>query len=292
MSNSNEDHSYLLAAWDRGCIAQWIKEDVPSFDWAGFVVGSKEDEATLFCKSTGVLSGRFFFEEIFSFLNCTVQWFRKEGEEIFVENKSRVAIATVKGAANNILLGERTALNLLARASGIASRARKIKQIAQAHNFKGVVAGTRKTTPGFRVVEKYALVVGGCDPHRMDLSSMIMLKDNHIWSNGSIQKTVVKAKGVGGFSLKIEVECQSKEEAIEAIKAGADIIMLDNFKPNLLKETALLLKQEFPNVLIEASGGIEMDTLPEYFDDCIDIISMGITTQSVPHVDFSLKIKH
>eukprot|EP01125_Pyxidicula_operculata_P022529 TRINITY_DN925_c0_g1_i2.p1 TRINITY_DN925_c0_g1~~TRINITY_DN925_c0_g1_i2.p1 ORF type:complete len:195 (-),score=33.82 TRINITY_DN925_c0_g1_i2:19-603(-) len=189
-----------------------------------------------------------------------------------------------------ILLGERTALNLLARASGIATKSRQAREIADKHSFKGTIAGTRKTTPGFRLVEKYSLLVGGVDGHRHDLSSMTMLKDNHVNSTGSITNAVKKARSVGGFSLKIEVECKSVDEAKEAIKAGADIVMLDNFEPENLKVAAKELKTEFPHTTIEASGGVTLSNLANYFCDHVDVISMGSIHQGVPHIDMSLKI--
>ncbi len=113
--------------------------------------------------------------------------------------------------------------------SHAASKAHALRNVARAKHWAGRIAGTRKTTPGFRLVEKYAMLVGGCDPHRMDLSSMIMLKDNHVKSTGSITAAVHKARAVGGFALKIEVECSSVAQALEAVAAGADVVMLDNF---------------------------------------------------------------
>lgn len=164
-----------------------------------------------------------------------------------------------------------------------------MKKICLEKGFKGIIAGTRKTTPGFRIVEKYGLLVGGVDTHRMDLSSMIMLKDNHIWSHGSISKAVQEAKALGGFSLKIEVETQTLEEAEEAIMAGADIVMLDNFTVEKVQE-ASALKVKHPNVLFEVSGGINEENITSFMSPQIDIISMGCLTQGVPHVDFSMKI--
>lgn len=233
-------------------------------------------------------------------------------------------VAVVTGPVRNILIGERTALNLIARASGIATFAKKLTTLAKEHNFKGKIAGecpdwlphrlnrlkkgTRKTTPGFRIVEKYAMLVGDADTHRHDLSSMVMLKDNHIMSAGSITGAVHKgtahqpnllntqylliARSVCGFSMKIEVECQSQEEAEEAITAGADVAMLDNFSPEKLKVAAANLKKAHPHALIEASGGITQSNIVEYFSDSVDIISLGAMTQGVPHVDFSLKIRN
>merc|ERR1711879_7095 len=122
------------------------------------------------------------------------------------------------------------------------------------------------------------MLVGGADTHRMDLSSMIMLKDNHIWSAGNITKAVHKAKSVGGFSIKIEVECGSKADAEEAIKAGADIVMLDNFKPEALHKASAELKKAYPHVLIEGSGGITESSIESYFSPHVDILSLGSMT--------------
>merc|ERR1712070_181277 len=141
----------------------------------------------------------------------------------------------VRGPARKILLGERTALNTLSRCSGVAATCADAVAIKRAQNWEGYVAGTRKTTPGFRIAEKYGLLVGGAATHRLDLSQMVMLKDNHIWASGSITQAVKDARVAAGFSQKIEVECQSLQEAIEAAQAGADIVMLDNFKPEDLK---------------------------------------------------------
>lgn len=187
---------------------------MPSFDYGGYVVGEKEDVAFLWGKTKGIVAGRPFVDEIFKQVGCTVEWLIDEGQAF--EPVAKVAI--VKGKARNLLMGERVALNTMARASGIATRAHRLKLLKDEHKWHGAIAGTRKTTPGFRLVEKYAMLVGGVDTHRMDLSSMVMLKDNHIWSTGSITNAVKKARSVGGFSLKIEVEARTEAEAEEAIQ--------------------------------------------------------------------------
>lgn len=161
---------------------EWLKEDTPNFDYGGFVVGEKEETALLLMKGEGVLAGIPFFDAIFKELECTVSWNEKEGNSV----EPIKCVAKVSGKVRQLLLGERVALNCLSRASGIATLARRLHNIAEKAEWKGQVAGTRKTTPGFRLVEKYALLVGGVSTHRYDLSSMIMLKDNHIWTAGSI----------------------------------------------------------------------------------------------------------
>jgi nicotinate-nucleotide pyrophosphorylase (carboxylating) len=166
-------------------------------------------------------------------------------------------------------------------------------QVATRAAWRGRVAGTRKTTPGFRLVEKHALLVGGCDAHRMDLSSMIMLKDNHINSAGNIAAAVRHAKRVGGFALKVEVETSTLGDALDACRAGADVVMLDNYAPDALRTVAAQIRADPAGraVLLEASGGITLDTLEHYMCPDIDVISLGSLTQGVAHVDFSLKIE-
>lgn len=166
---------------------EWLKEDVPNFDYGGFVVGEKEETAVLLMKSPGVLAGRPFFDAVFKELDCTVHW-ESILEGTYHEPLPVKTVATVSGKVRLLLLGERVALNIITRASGIASAANRLKKLVEKLGWKGEVAGTRKTTPGFRLVEKYALLVGGVSTHRYDLSSMIMLKDNHIWTAGSISQ--------------------------------------------------------------------------------------------------------
>ncbi|KAG0246123.1 Quinolinate phosphoribosyl transferase [Mortierella sp. GBAus27b] len=285
------DLSNLLPLNWKKKITEWLQEDIPSFDYGGYVVGEKETTAILYGKSKGIVAGIPFFTEIFEQLGCRVEWHVQEGHVL----EPIQTCAHVYGPVRQILIGERTALNLMARCSGVASQAHRLRLLKEKTGFKGVIAGTRKTTPGFRMVEKYGMLVGGADTHRMDLSSMIMLKDNHVWSTGSITAAVQKAKAVGGFSLKIEVECRSEEEADEAIAAGADIVMLDNFQGDALKAAAQSVKQRWAakgrQVLVECSGGVTEQTIEQYFCDAIDIISLGSMTQGVSFVDFSLKVQ-
>ncbi|CAG10768.1 unnamed protein product [Tetraodon nigroviridis] len=269
---------------------EWLEEDTPNFDPAGVCVGSREVEARLLCKTAdSILAGSPFFTAVFQELGCTVHWLLQEGSEIGPDGVTLTAV--VRGPARCVLLGERPALNCLARASGIATRCSQLRAMAAASGWRGEVAGTRKTTPGFRLVEKYAMLVGGVSMHRQDLSGMVMLKDNHVWASGSITQAVKAARSVCGFSSRIEVESGSTEEAREAAAAGADIIMLDNFRPQALHAAAQALKQEFPSTLIEASGGVIPENLCQYLSPHVDIISLGCITQGCPVVDFSLKVQ-
>lgn len=262
--------AHLLPPSWKTQVTAWLAEDTPSFDIGGFVVGEKASTATLLCKAEGFLAGAPFVDEVFAQCGCTVKWAFIEGAHLDPHRKGpgsddggdgggRLRVATVTGPARGILLGERVALNVLARCSGIATASRRLADALRRAGFQGRVAGTRKTTPGFRLVEKYGMLVGGADMHRVDLSSMVMLKDNHVWSRGSIRDAVAAARAAAGFSLKIEVEVRSEAEADEAIAAGADVVMLDNFTPERVGPAAQSIrdrwrgKREF---LLEVSGGL------------------------------------
>ncbi|CAG2114829.1 unnamed protein product, partial [Medioppia subpectinata] len=199
-------------------------------------------------------------------------------------------VADVKGKARDVLLAERVALNVLARCSGVATQARRVRAAVDRVGWKGTIAGTRKTTPGFRVVEKYGLVVGGVSGHRYDLSHMVMLKDNHVVISGSVAAAVGAVRQVRDFASKIEVECRNLEEAQEAARLGVDVIMLDNFDPEGLEASARILKHNFPDVLIESSGGVTVDTVADYAKEWVDIISLSQLVQGYPVVDFSMKV--
>ncbi|KAH9989693.1 Quinolinate phosphoribosyl transferase [Russula compacta] len=277
-------YSHLLPPSWRSQVAAWLDEDTPSFDYGGFVVGEAPREAFLLGKRSrrAVLAGAPFVDEIFRHLECTVEWHIAEGDE-FEPIKH---VATVRGKAHQLFLGERVALNLLARCSGIATASKRIKDLAQSYGFRGTIAGTRQDNAWcFRLVEKYGMLVGGIDPHRFDLSSMIMLKDNHIWSVGSITAAIARARDV----------VRNEDEANEAIAAGADVIMLDNIEGNELAPVAQRLRERWTSegkkFLLETSGGITESNLRERAIVEIDILSTSSVHQSVPYIDFSLKIQ-
>ena len=234
------------------------------------MVGNSERTATLFGKSRGILAGVPFIDEIFAQAGCTVKWHVKEGSIVDPGPSGKIAVATVTGPVRKLLLGERVALNTLARCSGVATKSRAMEELVRKAGYTGILAGTRKTTPGFRLVEKYGMIVGGVDGHRHDLSSMTMLKDNHIWARGSITEAVKAAKAVGGFALKVEVEVDTEAGADEAIAAGADIIMLDNFSGEGLKVAAKSIKQRWvgkKEFLLECSGGLTSENVASYINN-------------------------
>lgn len=267
-------------------VNNWLQEDCPGLNFASLVTGSGPSQAALWAKSPGVLAGRPFFDAIFTQLDCRVTWLLPEGSKLVPV----VKVAEVRGPAHHLLLGERVALNALARCSGVASAAAAAVEVAKGTGWTGHVAGTRKTTPGFRLVEKYGLLVGGAACHRYDLGGLVMVKDNHVVAAGGVEQAVLRARQAAGFSLKVEVECSSLKEALQAAEAGADVVMLDNFKPEELHPTAAALKAKFPRVAVEASGGVTLGNLPQFCGSHVDVISLGMLTQAAPALDFSLKL--
>ena len=199
--------SDLITANIKDEVHLWLKDDCPKMDVGGFVVGEKLETASLYCKSFAILAGVPFANEVFKQCDVSCTWNFAEGSVLNAgSGTSKIVVAKVTGKAKDILRAERVCLNVLSRASGVANRAMRAVTIKVANNWHGFVAGTRKTTPGFASVEKYALLVGGAATHRMDLSQMVMLKDNHIWSAGSITNAVKQARIAAGFSMKIEVK--------------------------------------------------------------------------------------
>nr|XP_002128090.1 nicotinate-nucleotide pyrophosphorylase [carboxylating] isoform X1 [Ciona intestinalis] len=286
----SSEHSYILPqAKVASLIKSWLEEDCPSFDYAALAVGEKYNRAELLIKSPGIVSGVPFFDAVFQEVGCEVDWLVSEGMKIDAASLPKT-IALIRGEARSILIGERVALNCMARCSGISTLAQSFIEKTRSLEWNGRIAGTRKTTPGFRLAEKYALVVAGADTHRYNLSSMVMLKDNHISSSGNVSSAVERVKFAAGFSVKVEVECQSLEEAIEAVESGAEIIMFDNFTSEELHIAAAALKEMFPNVIIEASGGITEDNLASYCGPHVDVISSSKLVQGYSVVDYSLKI--
>lgn len=165
------NYSHLLPPRYKEIVKTWVDDDCPSFDIGGFVVGDKYEDAHLFCKSSGMIAGVPFASAVFDYLDLKVSWLYDEGTIIDLEKlgEKKVVVAKVTGPCRNILLAERTALNILTRASGVATQAYNGSLVAKKYEWNGFVAGTRKTTPGFKMVEKYALLVGGIATHRLDL---------------------------------------------------------------------------------------------------------------------------
>lgn len=277
----------------RRALAEFIRDDIPAFDVGGAIVGRGVASATFFVKSSLVLAGLPFVDALMGLLDCKVAWSAQEGVAIEASGKKRVSVGTATGPANRLLQAERTALEILTRCSACATYAASCCKAAKSANpsWKGSVAATRKTTPGFfRMVEKYGALIGGADTHRYSLSSMVMLKDNHIDVAGGIPSAVRATRRLCGFSTKIEVECRSVDDALQAGAAGADVVMLDNMTPAQAREAVPKIRAAFPHILIEMSGGITATTVGQYAIDGVDVVSVGKITHGPPALDISMKI--
>lgn len=206
--------------------------------------------------------------------------------------KPKTAILRITGDARTLLSAERTLLNLLSRMSGIATITNCLVGKIKAAGYKTRVACTRKVAPGLGYFDKKAVFHGGGDTHRLHLDDLVLIKDNHIKIAGSVDRAVTKAREAVSFSKKVEVEVTSIEDALEAAKAGADIIMLDNFSPAKVKKAVLALTEEGvrSKVLLEASGGITEKNIIEYAASDVDAVSIGEITHSVKALDMSLEV--
>jgi nicotinate-nucleotide pyrophosphorylase (carboxylating) len=279
-------------------MSEWLREDVPDFDVGSvlFAGSGVTGSASLWCKSPSVVAGLAFCQEAVKLygVSCAVEEGMGDGVDLrHASPESKVLVATLSGEVATLLRLERILLNVLSRASGIATATRAaVETVArESPEWKGRVAGTRKTTPGFRLIEKSAIVAGGADPHRMNLSSAVMLKDNHRAAASSLPALIAETRRLAGFTTKIEVEVDSLAIAKEAAAAGADIIMFDNYAdPADLQRDAASLKEAYPHIIAEASGGLTPSTLGAYAVPAIDILSTSSIHQGVPHCDFSLKL--
>jgi nicotinate-nucleotide pyrophosphorylase (carboxylating) len=206
--------------------------------------------------------------------------------------KTKQAIIRLTGNARTVLTAERTILNLLSRMSGIATATKKLTEKIKEAKLPTRIAATRKTAPGLLFFDKKAVQIGGGDPHRLHLDDLILVKDNHIAIVGSVEEAVKKARANVSFTKKIEVEVKKPEEAAKAAKAGADIIMLDNFTPEQTRQTIELLKKQghIRNVILESSGGLTAENILEYASTGVNVLSLGEITHSVKSIDLSLDI--
>lgn len=241
--------------------------------------------ASIISKSEGVLCGIDFVKTVFEYIDSTVEVKNNFNDGERIRNKD--IIADIKGKAVSVLKAERIALNFLQRLSGIATAtADAVEKVA---GLPVKIIDTRKTTPGLRVLEKYAVLTGGGHNHRFSLSDGVLIKDNHISAAGGIKQAVTAAKRYAPHALKIEVETETLEQAEEALSAGADIIMLDNMPLDIMKQAVGLINKK---ALVEASGNMDKKDLRAVAQTGVDFISVGALTNNVRPLDISLKFEH
>lgn len=242
---------------------------------------NSESIVDIISKDDGIIAGIEIFKRVFFILGNTKATFKiNDGDKI----KNGEIIGSIKGSTSIILSGERTALNLLQRLSGIATTTNKLCNAVKDTGVK--IVDTRKTTPGMRVMEKYAVKIGGGFNHRFGLSDGILIKDNHIAAAGSIKKAIELTRKNTSFVRKIEVETESISEVKEALEAGADIIMLDNMNAEDIKKSIKIIDKK---ALIEVSGNITFDTIKAKAIKGVNFISCGMITHSSKNLDLSMK---
>jgi nicotinate-nucleotide pyrophosphorylase (carboxylating) len=271
-------------------LRQLLADDIGQGDvtTAAVVPPGGEAEAVIIAKEAGTAAGIEETIILAENLGLKVQTEVTDGEKI----KNAQVLMKISGDARTILSAERTMLNLLSRMSGIATTTRRLVETLKKAKATVKIAATRKTAPGLLYFDKKAVLVGGGDPHRLHLDDMILIKDNHVVVAGNLADAVKRARLNSSFTKKIEVEVTKSKDALVAARAGADIIMLDNFSPKQIKATVQTLKKAgfFGKILLEASGGINKENLIEYAATEVDVLSMGELTDSVKSLDVSLEI--
>ena len=264
-----------------------LEEDITSEDVSTNAVMLTKVQGTvdLIAKEDGVIAGMDVYARVFKLLDedTEIEMFCHDGDEV----REGDLMAKVTGDIRVLLSGERVALNYLQRMSGIATYTRSVAKLLEGSGV--TLLDTRKTTPNCRVFEKYAVRVGGGCNHRYNLSDGVLLKDNHIGAAGSITKAIQMAKAYAPFVRKIEIETETLEQVAEAVEAGADIIMLDNMTPEVMKQAVALIGGRAQT---ECSGNITKENIARICEIGVDFVSSGALTHSAPILDISMKHLH
>ncbi len=261
-----------------------LKEDMPNGDITSesIIPARSKSEAIILTKEEGVLAGIDVARRVFYKIDRSIS-FKKNIDDGQIFRK-KDTIATLRGPSISLLKGERTALNFLQRMSGIATTTRRFVRVLEGTKTK--ILDTRKTTPGLRLLEKYAVKIGGGVNHRFDLSEMVLIKDNHLKLVGSILQAVTRAKEKVKPGVRIEVEATSLEEVQEAVRSGADVVMLDNMSIKKMREVVKWIKGKIP---LEVSGKVTLRRIIEIASLGVDYISVGSLTHSYKSVDMSIE---
>ena len=264
-----------------------LQEDITSEDVSTNAVmrSAVKGSVELLAKEDGIIAGLDVYARVFQILDekTEISFNVKDGDSV----KKGELLATVTGDIRVLLSGERVALNYLQRMSGIATYTKQVSKLLE--GSKVTLLDTRKTTPNCRVFEKYAVRIGGGCNHRYNLSDGVLLKDNHIGAAGSVAKAVAMAKEYAPFVRKIEIEVETMEQVKEAVEAGADIIMLDNMTPEMMKEAVELIAGRAQT---ECSGNITKENIAKILETGVDFVSSGALTHSAPILDISMKNLH
>jgi nicotinate-nucleotide pyrophosphorylase (carboxylating) len=269
-------------------IRGWLAEDIGSGDITTetTIPRDSRSKAVIHVKENGIIAGLPIARLVFEVVDSTLVFEENVQDGDYVDKGT--VLATVEGSTHSLLTGERLALNLMQRLSGIATKTRSFIDALEGLPVR--LVDTRKTTPGHRKLEKYAVRVGGGANHRFGLYDAVMIKDNHIKGSGGIRAAVEAARTKIPHTMKIEVETESLKQVDEALECGADIIMLDNMDHAMMKEAVARIKTASPHVIVEASGGVTLDTVKGIAACGVDVISVGGLTYSFHALDISLDL--
>jgi nicotinate-nucleotide pyrophosphorylase (carboxylating) len=269
-------------------IRRWLAEDIGSGDVTTMatVPPGHKSRAIIHAKASGILAGIPLARLVFGVVDESLRFQSHAADGDRIERGT--VLAVVEGSTHAILTGERLALNLMQRLSGIATKTRAY--VDAAAGYPARIVDTRKTTPGHRTLEKYAVRVGGGFNHRYGLYDAVMIKDNHIKAAGGITAAVSAAKARIPHTMTVEVEAETAEQALEAARAGAHIVMFDNMTPEDMKAAAGQVRAIAPHIVLEASGGLKPDQVAEVAASGVDVISAGSLTHSFQALDISLDL--
>lgn len=269
-------------------IRGWLAEDIGSGDITTetTIPRDSRSKAVIHVKDTGIVAGIPVARLVFHVVDPSLVFEAKVQDGEYVEKGTVLAI--VEGSTHSLLIGERLALNLMQRLSGIATKTRAF--VDKLEGLPVRLVDTRKTTPGHRLLEKYAVRVGGGANHRFGLYDAVMIKDNHIKGSGGIRAAVEAARHKIPHTMKIEVETESLAQVDEALACGADIIMLDNMAAEMMKAAVARIKETAPHVIVEASGGVSLESIHGIASCGVDVISVGGLTYSFHALDISLDL--
>lgn len=281
MTSNNLPHE--TAADIPQSVARALQEDIGHGDITALLIpAEKNAQAVVICRDQAVICGRPWVDEVFRQLdpNTSIEWHIEEGDEVSPNQR----LFTLSGNARVLLTGERAALNFLQTLSATATLARQYAALAINSDVR--ILDTRKTIPGLRLAQKYAVTVGGCDNHRLGLYDAFLIKENHIAACGGIGQAVAQARTIAADKL-VEVEVESLDELYQALAAKADVVMLDNFSP---EDIAQLSKLDFGDTKIEVSGNITEETVQQYISSAVNYISSGSLTKHIRAVDLSMRL--
>ena len=265
-------------------VKEVLLEDIGRGDLFGRVAPKREATAHIIAKSEGIVAGQPYLEALAKFCNLRLYWFKRDRERFEVGD----VLLKIEGLAADLLAAERTLLNMLLHASSIATQVKPYIEALEGTDV--MLLDTRKTRPMLRNFEKYAVRIGGAANHRMGLDDALMLKDTHLSLIDDLDAFIKEARRQIPFTTKIEIECESYDDAVKAMEAGADIVMCDNMSTNEIERVVRFRNEKFPGVLLEASGNITLENIRDVAMTGIDAISSGAIIHQSRWIDLSMKI--